>query len=429
MSKQSAPASSVSHSVSMRGRVRILIVDDNAVSRAYVAGVVALIEGIETTEVDSGADAMVEMSKGGISLILCDYEMPRVSGLQVLAFVRARYTALELPVLMLTSRDDKEIKVRAFRAGANDYISKQAPPEELQARVRTQVALLAEHAKWLEARRRAVEGQKFETVGNLAEALSHELNTPAQYIGDNFAFLAEGFDAIGKMIDALRLSHVGPDASELQALLEGVDFDYFRAEIPRCLEESRHGIAQVARIISVMREFGRVGSREPAAQDLNEIVRGALAVTRGQWHQVAELALELAENLPLVECVGAEIKQVLLYAIINAVKAMLPQDGLQRERGVLRLRTCQAPSGLICIEIADTGRRLEQHVLDQVQEPFLGYSTTDDIAHALAHARTVIVDEHGGTLELESVEGKGTRLTIHLPILHVRAKVAPVAAV
>jgi signal transduction histidine kinase len=389
-------------------------VDDSAATRAHVLDVLKALPDTEASAVESGTLALRAIKQGGYSIILCDYEMPDMSGLQVLRFVRTRHTALELPVLMLTSRDEADIKVRAFRSGANDYIGKQSAPEELLARVGTQIELLAAHRRLVEARLRTAEGQKFEAIGHLTDALSHELNTPSQYISDNLSFLQESFESLRKMVDALR-DLKGPVAAEqIQQLIADADCDYVFNEIPRCVEESLQGIAQVASIVGVMRDFARRGVQDVTAQDLNEIVRGALAVTRGQMHQVADLELQLDPNLPPVQCVGAAIKQVVLYAIMNAVKAMTPEDGMQRARGRLRLRTAIETNGWATIEISDSGRGIPSDMLANVLNPVLGASQLGEAAQALAHARTVIVGDHGGKLDITSSDRDGTSIVIRL---------------
>ncbi|HET6336370.1 MAG TPA: response regulator, partial [Polyangiales bacterium] len=80
-------------------RVRVLIVDDSAVSRGDVASVLAELPNVEIVEVESGAQALRELADGDISLVVCDYEMPDMSGLQVLRFVRQKHSGVELPVL------------------------------------------------------------------------------------------------------------------------------------------------------------------------------------------------------------------------------------------------------------------------------------------------------------------------------------------
>jgi len=395
-------------------RVRILVVDDSAASRSYILATLKDLPDTEVTAVESGTLALRAVKQGGYSLILCDYEMPDMSGLQVLRFVRTRHTALELPVLMLTSREEADVKVRAFRAGANDYISKQSQPEELLARVGTQIELLDAQRRLVEARVRSAEGQKFEAIGHLTEALAHELNTPSQYVSDNLLFLQESFASLRGLIDNFREQRGSVSGEQIQALIAAADCDYMFDEVPRCVEESLQGIGQMSRIVAVMREFARPGAQDVSAQDLNDIVRGAVAVTRGQMHQVAELELELDAKLPLVHCVGPAIKHVVLRAIMNAVKAMTPEDGMQRTRGKLRIRTSAVDESWASIEIADSGRGIASATLAKIVDPVLGPAQLGEAAQALAHARTVIVGDHGGRLEITSAAGEGTRIVIQL---------------
>jgi DNA-binding response OmpR family regulator len=397
-------------------RVRILVVDDSAVSRSYILGALAGLPAVEVDAVDSGAHALRAIKQGGYSLLLCDYEMPDMSGLQVLRFVRTHHTAVELPVLMLTSREEADVKVRAFRAGANDYIAKQAQPEELLARVSTQIELLEAHRRLSAASVRAAEGQRFEAVGHLAEALAHELNTPAQYITDNLSFLSDSLSTLQQLVAKLRTFSDGVSAAQIDALLMEADCDYLFGQVPRCIDESQKGIAQVARIIAVMRDFGQRGAQEPTAQDLNEIVRGALAVAHGQLHHAAELTLELDSALPAVVCIGASIKQIVLQAIMNAVRAMKKAEGARTGLERLQIRTRREADAWACIEIADNGRALAPDVLRDVLDPVLGSSHAGETAQALGHMRGVVETEHAGKLEITSSDPAGTRIVIRLPI-------------
>ena len=397
-------------------RARILVVDDSATSREYIVTVLSQLPGVEIVSAETGAHALRVIGEGSISLVICDYEMPDISGVQVLRFARQVHSPLELPVLMLTSRDDAEIKVKALRSGANDYIVKQAPPEELLARVGTQIDLLQAHRRLNAARIRRNEHQKFEAIGHLAEGLAHELNTPAQYIQDNLAFLSESFSALGAVVSELRQLPSAAEQSLVETILERIEFEYLVNEVPRCLEESKQGIEHVARVVAVMREFARPGMQERAMHSLNEIVRGAVTVTHGQWHQVAELEVDLSDALPPIPCVGVAIKQVVLYALMNAVKAMAPRsDDIARSKGRLRIATRPGPAGWAVIEIKHNGRGLASTVVQQIIDPVLSPQAQEDVGQALAHAHAVVVDQHHGRIEVESAS-EGMSLFIHLPI-------------
>lgn len=395
-------------------RVRVLVVDDSALSRTYVSGMLGNVEGTEIIEAERGIEALRVIREGSISLMICDYEMPEMSGLQVLRYVRQTHSALALPVLMLTGRDEPEVRAKAFAAGANDYISKQAPPEEFAARVATQIALLRAQHRLNAARLRRSEHQKFEAIGHLAEGLAHELNTPAQYIQDNLAFLAESFDALGAVIKELRQLPSAAERSLVETVLERIEYDYLVTELPRCIQESKQGIDHVARVVAVMREFARPGLPERGAHSLNEIIRGAIAVTRGQWHQVAELEFELSDALPPIQCVAVSIKQVILHAILNAVRGLARHTSGGEAKGVMRISSrVDGPWALV--EIRDNGRGLSESQIQRVMDPVLHSGAPEDHDQGLEHAHAVVVDQHQGLLDVQSSAG-GTVLSMRLPL-------------
>jgi DNA-binding response OmpR family regulator len=364
-----------------------LVVDDSAVSRELVASVLGQLPAVELVLAQSSAEALRAINEGDISLVICDYEMPDMSGLQVLRFVRGSQGPIELPVLMLTSTEDSEVKVKAFRYGANDYIGKHAAPEELLARVGTQIALLQAHRRLNNARLRRTEHQKFEAIGHLAQGLAHELNTPAQYIQDNLSFLAESFDALGAVIAELRQLPSAAERSLVEAVLERVEYNYLATEIPRCIVESKQGMDHVARVVAVMREFARPGLPERNEYSLNEIINGALAVTHGQWHQVAKLELTLSDALPNVRCIGVAIKQVVLYALLNAVKAMAQPVIGDSAKGVLRVATRFDAPNWALIEVEDNGRGMADATIQRVLDPVLSSMSTSTRAASTSAPR------------------------------------------
>jgi len=400
-------------------RTRILVIDDSDATRRHVLGLLSELSGVETLDAASGLDALRVIGAGGISLVLCDYAMPDVSGLQVLHAIRQVHSALELPVLMLTSTDDAEVKVKAFRAGANDYIAKQSAPEEFLARVGTQIELLRAQQRLATERLRKAEWEKFAAVGQLAEGLAHELNTPAQYIASNLAFMSDGVQALERVIEQMRKLLHGPQLAHLEALLTEVDHHYLASELPHALAESRGGVDHVASIVAVMREFARPSAHKRAYYDVNDIVRSAVAVTRGQWTSLAELELQLTEELPPVECIGPLIKQLVLQAIMDALASIAAEVApIARARLVLRTTLVSDRSGgtdgWVSLEVMRSGPPLDPALVERVMNPVLGRESPDE--QGLAHARSVIEDEHRGRFSIESALDAGTRLVMQLPL-------------
>ena len=113
--------------------MRILAVEDEpAILRMLERGLTAA--GHQVLTATSGEDGAVLASEEGVDVVLLDIGLPELGGHEVLARIRARRP--ELPVLMLTARDDLDNKVRALDAGADDYLTKPFAFEELLARIR-----------------------------------------------------------------------------------------------------------------------------------------------------------------------------------------------------------------------------------------------------------------------------------------------------
>ncbi len=118
----------------------ILVVDDNELIRDMLSRRLARQGHIVATAVD-GTSALALIGKHRFDVILLDVMMPGMDGFEVLKHIRIEYTALELPVIMVTAKDQSEDVVRALMAGANDYVAKPVDFPVALARLSTQLTL------------------------------------------------------------------------------------------------------------------------------------------------------------------------------------------------------------------------------------------------------------------------------------------------
>ena len=116
---------------------RVLLVDDEAVNRDMLSRRLAR-RGYAVGVAASGAEALEAIDRESWAAVLLDVQMPGMSGLEVLQKVRERWTAAELPVLMVTAKDGSEDIVAALDLGANDYVTKPVDFPVAVARLRTQ---------------------------------------------------------------------------------------------------------------------------------------------------------------------------------------------------------------------------------------------------------------------------------------------------
>jgi len=113
----------------------ILIVDDSPTIRRMVRASLAPI-GADFIEASSGLEAIEQLALGPIQLMVLDLNMPDMHGLEVLGFVRANQKFQQLPVLVLTTRDDPSSRTAAMQAGATHYLTKPFTPQSLLAEAR-----------------------------------------------------------------------------------------------------------------------------------------------------------------------------------------------------------------------------------------------------------------------------------------------------
>ncbi|MEE2962420.1 MAG: protein kinase [Myxococcota bacterium] len=123
-----------------RDTQKILVVDDSENHRTAVSRKLISM-GYEVATASSGAQALQHILRESLDLILLDVVMPGLDGFGTLRQIRVRYSAQELPVIMLTARDDAEDVIRALRLGANDYAVKPIKTEEFEKRIKTHLKL------------------------------------------------------------------------------------------------------------------------------------------------------------------------------------------------------------------------------------------------------------------------------------------------
>jgi diguanylate cyclase (GGDEF)-like protein len=115
--------------------IKILVVDDEADIRD-VLRITLEAEGYEVAEAQNGEEGLKAAQSKPFDLVLLDYKMPRLTGLEVCREIKKDILLRHLPVVMLTGKGDISDKVDGIEAGADDYIVKPFEPKELLARIR-----------------------------------------------------------------------------------------------------------------------------------------------------------------------------------------------------------------------------------------------------------------------------------------------------
>lgn len=271
------------------------------------------------------------------------------------------------------------------------------------------------------AQSQLLHAQKLESVGQLAAGIAHEINTPTQFIGTNIDFLEETSQAISTFMGQFQeIIKTAPQevVDAVNTALEEMDWDYLAEEIPLAISQSREGVKRVASIVRAMKEFSHPGSREKELLNLNQIINTTITVARNEWKYVAEMSLDLEENLPGIPLLADEMGQVILNMLVNAAHAIGEKlgDNPESEKGMITITTVKTDGGVeLCI--SDSGAGMPVEVQRRIFDPFF---TTKKVGkgtgQGLAISHDVIVEKHQGTISVESVVGRGTTFIITLPL-------------
>lgn len=284
------------------------------------------------------------------------------------------------------------------------------------------VAFVADVTDRVQLENRLRQAQKLESMGQLAAGIAHEINTPMQCVFSNVEFLQKAFNRVlevtDRFVEVLDSSDVDweKERKDLQEIREKCRYDYVRKQTPMALDEATEASKRVISIVRAMKVMSHPGTVEKVPSDLNELIEDAATITRNRWKYVSEMKMDLDESLGSIHVLPAEMSQVLINMMVNAADSIAEKLGPEPESpGMITVSTRRTKSG-VEIEISDTGIGISAELKQRIFDPFF---TTKDVGkgtgQGLAITYDVVVNKHGGNIELESTEGEGATFFLTIP--------------
>ncbi|WP_240096428.1 hybrid sensor histidine kinase/response regulator [Thermomonas flagellata] len=351
---------------------RILVVDDQPANLRVVA---TLLErhGLTAVAAGSGREALAAARADAPDLLLLDMRMPGMDGFELLAAFRADPALADIPAIFLTAAHDRDLLVRAFEAGAVDYVTKPFMAEELLARVDAQLGLKLTRDR---LQRIARERQQ------LVNLVAHDLKNP--------------------------LSTVLFAAQMLQQP------DCRRDRVPRYLQIVQDSTEDALDYIRRYLEQQAAGRSEDAA------ARADLGATLVWLEQRYALPLEAAGMRLDVQAPAQPLAVAAEPLVLRQVAENLVTNALKYARGGGELTLSARPGapGFARLLAEDRGPGIPAALQRQLFKPFqrldpdAGDRLSSGLGLALAHQ---IVAERGGQLWYEDRPGGGARFVLELP--------------
>ncbi|QCU26868.1 histidine kinase [Burkholderia pseudomallei] len=263
-----------------------------------------------------------------------------------------------------------------------------------------------------------LQSEKLASIGQLAAGVAHEINNPIGFVNANLNTLRSWVQGLLDVIavqEALTGTLAADARAPLAAVARDIDLDYVRGDILALIDESIDGAMRVRRIVCDLRDFSRPSGDAWAFADLHASLESTLNVVHNELKYKADIVREYGV-LPLVECNAAQLSQVFMNLLVNAAQSI-------GTHGTITIRTTH-DGDTVSISIADTGAGIPEDAIGRIFDPFF---TTKPVGQGTGLGLSIshgIVEHHGGRIDVESHVGRGSTLTVTLP---VRRKPEPAA--
>ncbi len=410
----------------------VLIAEDNPDMRTILAMLVGKEYRVRVTR--NGLEALEAVRASAPDLVLSDVMMPEMSGVELCRTLKGDAATRAIPIVLVTSKAEREMKIEGLELGADDYVTKPFHPRELLARVRSLVRvsglqrqLTARNDSLEQALRglkqaevQLVQSERLAAVGELAAGIAHEINNPVNFALNAARAIEPTVKELKSVLDAA--SSAGDDRPEAEpkaGRIEAKSTLPDRGEVEELsdtlLELSgiiTEGLSRTSLLVRDLRDFaapGRSGGMSTGV-DVSKGLRSTVQLLKPSVESKgARIEVDIEADLPTIVGDSGSLNQVLLNLIQNAA------DAFGDRGGTIRLSVRRDQDSIV-VEVADDGPGIAPEHRNRLFEPFF---TTKPIGEGTGLGLSIsrqIVLAHGGSLDFSSELGVGTRFTVTLPV-------------
>ncbi len=272
----------------------------------------------------------------------------------------------------------------------------------------------AAHEELVFKQKQLVQSEKMASLGIISAGVAHEINNPIGFVLSNVVTLGENVASFNSLCTRLKgvfeaandEDQLRASVSELATFYAEEDFDFVVEDGEGLITETTDGIVRVRDIVAGLKSFARVDTDEKTVANINECIESTLKILDSQTKYACDVKCCFAE-LPEIMCFPGKLNQVFMNLIVNAVHAV-------EEDGVICVSTTQE-SDSVTITVSDNGKGIAPEHLEDLFTPFF---TTKPVGEGTGLGLSIshgIIEEHGGTISVDSTVGEGTTFTVTLP--------------
>jgi signal transduction histidine kinase len=422
----------------------ILVVDDTTTNLEIVFEILTNV-GFKVITEKNGNRAIKQAEYQLPDLILLDVMMPVIDGFETCKKLKENSATCDIPVIFMTANSDTDSKVKGLNIGAVDYITKPFHEEELLARIKTHLQLrnltktlekrvakrtaaLSKALKDLqESQIQLVQTEKMSALGQLVAGVAHEINNPVGFIHGNLGHASVYFQDMMNIINLYQQHYPNPVA-EIQEEIAAIDLQYILSDLPNLISSMKEGVQRIRNISTSLRTFSRADSDRKVFCNIHDGIDSTIMILKHRLKASEDRPdikiIRNYDNLPDLECFIGQMNQVFMNLLANAIDA-LEESNIGRTyieieanpNQILIQTTLTEDNNHILIQIKDNGAGMSPDVQQKIFDYlFTTKSVGQGTGLGLSIARQIVVEKHGGTLEVNSALGEGSEFLIKLPI-------------
>ncbi|MEG4444399.1 AAA family ATPase [Microcoleus sp. AT9_B5] len=270
-----------------------------------------------------------------------------------------------------------------------------------------------------------IQSEKMSALGNLVAGVAHEINNPVGFLNGNIAPALDYINDLFGLLDLVQQKYpqIHP---EIQEEIETIELEYIREDLPKLVESMREGVKRIQDISVSLRNFSRADSDYPVACNIHDGINSTILILKHRL-KANEFRPEIQVikdygALPEVKCYAGQLNQVFMNILANAIDA-LEESNIGRSFAQIKANpnriTIQTTlvDNQVEISIADNGYGMNESVKAKIFDHLF---TTKGVGKGtglgLAIARQIVIEKHGGYVNVNSTLGEGTEFIITLPI-------------